>query len=495
MQSNQPRRIAVMAAAMVFGLAIALPTFGQGPGPNDHGRDNQHQNQRHGPVQRTRQAAPRTQKAPGVQRAPISRPTQRQQTQRRPNVQSRRPTVTNHANTPRPNIQSQRRVNARPNVNRVNPHVNPSRPNIQSHRQVNTRPNVNHVNPHVNQSRPTTRTRPTQTPNLKRAQSHAHWDQVRQNRVNGVHNRTTTHAPISGRPTNRPASRVAPRINNVAPPQQRRTATPNVRNNFTRPNTFAGPTAFNRPRFVPQNFSQRREFTRSTAGFRFDNRIRLRPAVPVYATWQRPYFPLGHCYYPYYRPTFSAAIVISPFAFYFGVCDPFIAREHCYVRYPSYTYVEVPVYEGPRFVEYRPIATPNYYNDPGFPRREPGLMVAIDQLQEGVRDCDIDTMVGLTAPGVRIAIYNRGHYDYSMDPDDYLDLTRDAFVSTRTVDFEINTIHRRANGYYVVSGRHVYEDKHGNRRSVYLSYVMEDVNHHWVIAQVGTSPDRIQSWS
>ena len=159
------------------------------------------------------------------------------------------------------------------------------------------------------------------------------------------------------------------------------------------------------------------------------------------------------------------------------------------------TYIEIPMYNGVNYNGYQNYNGDNYFNDTDLGRQEPGLLNAVDEIQEGFRNGNIDSLVALTDPNTDIAIYLNGQYSYSMPSNDYLDLARDAMDSTRTVQFNLTMLHKRSNGVFVVSGQHVYRDQNGRNRSVYVSYVLEDIQGMWTITQVGTTPDRLQNWN
>ncbi|MES1147200.1 MAG: hypothetical protein ABUL49_00445 [bacterium] len=245
---------------------------------------------------------------------------------------------------------------------------------------------------------------------------------------------------------------------------------------------------------APVVVSRERAFTRTWQGRTYDNGLALRPAVIVQDPPVRRYFPQQYAYYPYYRPTYNTVdVFLSPFSFFFGVNAPYISREHCYVR-PDVLYVDVPSYRGADCIGYTDATEVNYYSDPVLIRREPALYNAIDDVRECYDHDNIESLVALTDPNREIAVYLQGKYAYSTPASDYCDLTRDALRNTSTISFELNRVHRRSDRVYVVSGRHIYRDRIRHRRTVYVSYVFEDIGDRWTLIQVGTSPDRIQVW-
>ena len=279
------------------------------------------------------------------------------------------------------------------------------------------------------------------------------------------------------------------RPRNTAPPMQQR---PNERPRMGNTNQTSQTTML---RGTSQTRMQR-TFTRTTQGRHYDNGMTLRPAVTVRVNWQKPYFPRGHVYYPHYEQRYNPQRnFISPFGFYFGIVPAFISRDYGYDRRPDYSYVETITYNGNNFRGYTGTQDTNYFNDRGLGQREPGLLNAIDELHEAFRRGNIDALVALTDPSTEIAIYLKGQYEYSMEANDYLDLTRDALSSMKTLQFDLTLLHKRADGVFVVSGKHVYWGKNGQTRTVYVSYVLESLRDQWTLTQVGTAPDRVQEWS
>lgn len=239
-------------------------------------------------------------------------------------------------------------------------------------------------------------------------------------------------------------------------------------------------------------------FTRSQEGRIYRHGITLRPGTYVTNFHIRRYFPHRYVYYPYYCPTYDVAIAYySPYSFYFGVFPSYIYRRHCYYRPPARVYVEFPIYINGYARGYDDDKDDYYlsrrsYDD--YYRREAGLEPAIDDLRAAFRYGNIELLVNLTDPNVRIAIFRRGKYEYSLNTNDYLDMTRDAMRAIDTIQFDLYRIRQRAEGVYVVSGKHVYRNPEGERRTVYVSFVLERLSGRWVITQVGTAPDRIQEW-
>ncbi|MEP6755986.1 MAG: nuclear transport factor 2 family protein [Chthonomonadales bacterium] len=104
---------------------------------------------------------------------------------------------------------------------------------------------------------------------------------------------------------------------------------------------------------------------------------------------------------------------------------------------------------------------------------------------------NINTLAELVDPNVKISIFRKGKYEYSLNSNDYLDMTRDMLKSTETITIDLYRFHKRANGVMVISGKHVYLDRDNRERTVYVSFVMERIGGRWTLTQAGTAPDRI----
>ena len=236
-------------------------------------------------------------------------------------------------------------------------------------------------------------------------------------------------------------------------------------------------------------------FTRSAEGRRYNSGIVLREGYRFSNPRLRTYFSHGYSYFPYYCPTYDAALVFySPYSYYYGCYPSYIYRHRTYYRRPAIIYIEVPIYTGNDCRGYDSDLDDYYLNRSHYDLddRDRDLRQATDALREAFRYGSIEPLVEITDPGVRIAIFRKGNYEYSVEPNDFLDMTRDAMRATDTISFDLYRFKRRATGVYVISGKHVYRNREGERRTVYVSYVVERLNSRWVLTQVGTAPDRIQ---
>lgn len=89
--------------------------------------------------------------------------------------------------------------------------------------------------------------------------------------------------------------------------------------------------------------------------------------------------------------------------------------------------------------------------------------------------------------GTRIAVFLDGKYEYSIDADDYADMTADAVSEIDTISFTWQTIKKRTDGAYTAFARHVYRDSNGTVRTVYVSYTLRMIGNEFYIEEVGAS--------
>jgi len=236
-----------------------------------------------------------------------------------------------------------------------------------------------------------------------------------------------------------------------------------------------------------------RKFTKTTQGRVYDNGLVLRHGVKVTQAWEHRYFPRGFVHFPFYRPTFvRGSCFISPFGFYFGICAPFIDISVCGIFPPPVVFIDVPIYSRNTCTGYPDSGGPNIINDPNLDQNEPGLNAALDELTETFQSGNIDGVVSLVNPNMRVAVFERGKYQYSLEGNDFVDMTRDAIGSTQTISFTLQSLRQRTPGVFCCSGTHTYTGQNGKTRTVYVSFVLQDLSGLWTLTQVGTSPDIIQ---
>lgn len=252
--------------------------------------------------------------------------------------------------------------------------------------------------------------------------------------------------------------------------------------------------------------------------FRYRNGLWGRSAFAV--GWGVTIFPGGSACYPYYSPVWATGYSsLSPYYFYWGSTAPFIMNEWLYQSPPNVVYVPVPVYtDKGDYKGWKQEDIDHYYLNKKAPdeskeKKKPAegdkektealdgaaaiavanspIAEVASKIQKAWVERDALALSEVVDKQKRIAVYLRGKYQYSLPPQDYLDLTRDALQSTQTQRFEMDAPQRKEKGVYILTGKHAYKGADGESRVVYVSYVVEMVNDKYAITQVGSAPERI----
>lgn len=202
------------------------------------------------------------------------------------------------------------------------------------------------------------------------------------------------------------------------------------------------------------------------------------------------FFPGRYNYYSYdYRPGFAYP---SPFCYYYGMFPPYIFHNRVYYIhriFPAVVYVEIPIVVFTR----ENVFYDSYYSPEW---RYQSLSAALRDIERAWERQDIDLLMDHVRGDDRIDISLHGEYAYSVDRQDYYDMTRDAMDNVRTASFEFYNVRWHDGREAVAYAKHVYYDgsddqDYGNLRTVYLKYRLEKRADEWNITEVGTSPDEL----
>jgi len=242
---------------------------------------------------------------------------------------------------------------------------------------------------------------------------------------------------------------------------------------------------------------------------RFENGIYGRAHCHHYHGWYTFIFPDGMAYFPSYSLDYLPGVTCpSPYAYYLGAFPPYISAGDVNYAPPQDVYVPTPLYspegayqgyppEGGDSSNLNQAPKGSYRigeeSQPISEKPDDVLKAAVDDIQKAWQDRDIQFLVKHIRNDSQIAVYLRGKYQYSLDSGDYVDMTRDAFRATKTVKFVLDGVQGKADGVYVVTGHHVYQDKDGAEHTVHISYVLERADDSYYITQVGTDPDKATS--
>ncbi len=173
----------------------------------------------------------------------------------------------------------------------------------------------------------------------------------------------------------------------------------------------------------------------------------------------------------------------------FGAYDPDLCRKSVYFYYGCLPYVRVTrvcvvpyvvvSYIGPAFT-----LCDDYY----LARREDSLLrSALADIRDGWLYERSYLITSHLKAGSRIAVFLDNRYEYSIDADDYADMTADAIDEIETARFTWQTIRKRSDGSYTAFGRHVYRNEKGETKTVYVMYTLKLMTDDFYITEVGSS--------
>ncbi|MBI2842457.1 MAG: hypothetical protein HYX78_03575 [Armatimonadetes bacterium] len=152
------------------------------------------------------------------------------------------------------------------------------------------------------------------------------------------------------------------------------------------------------------------------------------------------------------------------------------------VRRPVVTYVETPLV----IREYG--RDESYYLEDG---RYDSIDRALDNIRSAWTRRDADRLLRHVRGDVRVDVLLDGDYSYSVDGDDYRDMSRDAVASTETSEFEFYSVRSRGEDRVVAYAVHKFFTRRGERKTVYVSYLLERRGGEWIITEVGSSLNKL----
>jgi hypothetical protein len=174
---------------------------------------------------------------------------------------------------------------------------------------------------------------------------------------------------------------------------------------------------------------------------------------------------------------------------YFGGYNPEFCRRSVYFHFGYFPYVHIErVWVGPYvYVSYSPgpvIVDGGYYLN-----RTRGLALeyAMSDIRKAWTDGRFDLLKNHVRSYDKISVLLDGKYDYSLDANDYLDMTSDAIDQIKTIGFTWLSTREREDGQYTAFGRHDYRDADGLPKSSYVSYTLDPEGGVCYITEVGSS--------
>jgi hypothetical protein len=210
-------------------------------------------------------------------------------------------------------------------------------------------------------------------------------------------------------------------------------------------------------------------------------------------------FPGCYRYYAYdYDPWYSYP---SVYCYYYGWYPPYIRNQRVFWIHHDlgivYTWVEIPI-----TLVYRDYS--RYSNDDSYylnGSKYRTLSSTLKDIERAWERSDTNLLMGHIRSDSKIDVFLKGEYTYSLERQDYGDMTSDAMSNIRTEAFQIYRTRERDRNAVVAYGKHTYYDyeytedssnlpSQTRRNTVYVTYTLERSGDEWYITEVGSSPNR-----
>lgn len=254
-------------------------------------------------------------------------------------------------------------------------------------------------------------------------------------------------------------------------------------------------------------------------------RVYFDPYYPYYPYGYFPggYFPGGYIpggydpygyppdpYYPYPEPRYPApardrsglaARYDSPYYY----CDDmaggqYVSGSTVLIQKPKRLYTPTPVYKDGHLDHWRDLGADDYMADRNADKQnyrvgeqagaDRALQAAVSDIQASWRKGDVEPLSRHVRKDTPIAVVLRGKYLYSLEAGDFLGVTEAALASTNKPTFLVDHLHRRADGIFALTGRHLFTDNRGNERTIFFTYVLQEVEGDYTIIQIAAADDR-----
>lgn len=126
-------------------------------------------------------------------------------------------------------------------------------------------------------------------------------------------------------------------------------------------------------------------------------------------------------------------------------------------------------------------------------QKEPGLAQAVRDIETAFRNGDIRLIEKHLDREGMLTLMSMGRTRRQLAVSDYLDMTKDAFSSIKTVSYALDKVEPASGGAFMAYGKHVLKGENGADRTFNVSFVLKkttDANgaERWLITEVSADP-------
>ncbi|MEN6371435.1 MAG: hypothetical protein ABFD64_05415 [Armatimonadota bacterium] len=167
--------------------------------------------------------------------------------------------------------------------------------------------------------------------------------------------------------------------------------------------------------------------------------------------------------------------------YYYGYFPYVSCGRVIIVKRPHVTYVEVPI------VIHEKSSDTGYYLE-----KSAGYSIddVLYDVERAWKTDEPSLLLRYVRSNTDIDVLLDSKYSYSLSAEDYRDMTSDAVNTTKTVDFDFESVKSRGDNRVVAYGIHKFYALDGSLKTVYISYEFERHDGNWDLTEVGSSPRR-----
>lgn len=213
-------------------------------------------------------------------------------------------------------------------------------------------------------------------------------------------------------------------------------------------------------------------------GFRYGGRHFFTIDLGFYDPWycyNTGFYTGVRYYYPYYY------------------CGPYVSGYYyspfwCYGNWaPVYIYPERVIVVEKR-VYLHDVVDDDYdlYNS----STQSSMRDTMEDIKSAWLDADGGRLLQHINQAIPIRIYQKGVYKYSLEPDDFRDVTKDALNRVETAGFEWTNVEKVSAEEVHLEAKHTFKDADGEKHVIRLNYTIEKAQGGWWITESGT-----EKWS
>ena len=125
-------------------------------------------------------------------------------------------------------------------------------------------------------------------------------------------------------------------------------------------------------------------------------------------------------------------------------------------------------------------------------QKEPGLAQAVKDIETAFRTANISLIEKHLDAGEKLTLMSQGRSRRQLEAPTYLEMTKDAFKSIKTVKYDLDKVEPASGGAWMVYGKHVLRADNGTEQTFNVGFVLKKVTDKegdfWIITEVSADP-------